>query len=506
MVAWRMFSIHDRTLINDVPGDRVWEVAPHADAVAPLLFFINYVSGHGACIWTYIQLLAELFALSDVSPTGSSEVPWETLEQRLHRCDTFYNYKFVEYSFNAAEFLTRHSIPFEFWRPQVPDGDLVARLCAPSVVLKTKHFGASSNPMCSARAVGLELVPLVVGLKLGALQAFTSAMALVQGAEESQARPHGGAQPLSVPEDSKVWAALQGGYYSPMHQRILTEYARHHLELRVRYRTRAWASAWSPISPDPTAIAVCILGAARTLNRPEVFESIRENVTNSFGPGVRVEHFHLWQLEAGRLAADFLPALSALPPAQACTSCGLPVVRRPNLTACATPSCAPQFADLERCWIAVKSFEQKRSMRFDWILRLRTDLKFHAPFGPIRRFDPQEVHLVFLHRAFGKSRPLNYQDNVALVPRYLAAAYFNVRHEPRMCERMKMRGRRHTCRPFWSKTHIQCECIIDARLERLDVPVSRVSLPLIFEVTRDSKGSVFDQVGFRKAAYEFTPL
>jgi len=266
---------------------------------------------HGTCFGTFLLRLPELLALSDVSSLDS-DAPWEKLVHSAGTCSRFYRYKFVEFGFDAMAFFTRHP---EVAPQELPRGELVVRLCAPAVSRVSDHAGALENPRCSTDAVGRELVPFVAAVSLSML-----GPALVNG---MPAAPYGKeVRPLTVPKGEVAGSAFA--------DTVAEAYYWHHMSVLADYQHR-WAASCEATKPSKLSqarqmqqkqlVGICISGLARSLSQPEVYLSIRDNVSASLGTDVDVRHFHVWQPEAGRLSADFAAVFAALPPAESCTSC-----------------------------------------------------------------------------------------------------------------------------------------------------------------------------------------
>merc|ERR1712196_576478 len=113
-----------------------------------------------------------------------------------------------------------------------------------------------------------------------------------------------------------------------MKDMFLNAYYWHHLYLSSRFQARAATAARLSLRTLPCTstadVAICILGLARTLDRPDVYGSIRRNVSASLGSCTRIQFFHLWHLEEGRALKDLMPALSALSPTDTWKAWGSP--------------------------------------------------------------------------------------------------------------------------------------------------------------------------------------
>ena len=84
-----------------------------------------------------------------------------------------------------------------------------------------------------------------------------------------------------------------------------------------------------------------------------------------------------------------------------------------------------QLATLRACYERMVHYERVQAMRFDWILRTRTDTAFLRPVKPHCAIDPSAIYHA---RAFGKggngSIHHMFADHAAIVPRELAHALF----------------------------------------------------------------------------------
>eukprot|EP00928_Gymnodinium_smaydae_P062333 TRINITY_DN46229_c0_g1_i1.p1 TRINITY_DN46229_c0_g1~~TRINITY_DN46229_c0_g1_i1.p1 ORF type:complete len:715 (+),score=32.18 TRINITY_DN46229_c0_g1_i1:33-2177(+) len=480
MILWRHVFVRDPNVINELSPDSVMNLDFRAPGVDRLFGYVRRAFRVGStCVFTYMALITELLSLSDVSAADSVTVPWDKLERSLYRCDVFHGYKFVEYSFDIAAFLSRHDVPEELWKDRIPAGNLVVRFCAPAVATVEGAHSSAADAGCTNYEISWALVPLVVDSHIGGnffLEAIDNHLGELRDSL-GEAEPF--VRPIAVPREYNAEAVHD----------VVGAHWKHHTELRMIYRTEASRmAAASASSEEPTNVAICILGMARTIHRREVYESVRVNVSGSLGARARVSYFHFWQTDPGRLAADFLHVLTALPPAVECTSCIAPPPPVRNLS-CAAPGCAHQISDFEQCLDAVEAMEQGQSTKFDWIIRLRTDTRFDGPLGPISRFDPEYIHVPFKERPFGVLRNMVYHDTLAVVPRKHASKYFRVRREPRLCERALRRTQTHMCRPAFGSADwsLQCECLLDARILRLNLPISNVPLPFIHEKVRDDR-------------------
>ena len=102
------------------------------------------------------------------------------------------------------------------------------------------------------------------------------------------------------------------------------------------------------------------------------------------------------------------------------------------------PIDAMQWLKVQRAFAMVTDYEQRlkktgRAARFDWIIRLRTDLIFFGPLPSLGQLSTQHVHV-----PMGVvSRRTLLNDHIALVPRTLAHGYFDTVDELK-CNRTAM--------------------------------------------------------------------
>jgi len=89
-------------------------------------------------------------------------------------------------------------------------------------------------------------------------------------------------------------------------------------------------------------------------------------------------------------------------------------------------------AKLRTCLAHVRNFERARSMRFDWIVRLRPDAWFFGPLPAYCSLDAARVSFPVGVTGCGYAPCIN--DHIAFAPRHLAAPYFDVVTDMASCE------------------------------------------------------------------------
>lgn len=240
---------------------------------------------------------------------------------------------------------------------------------------------------------------------------------------------------------------------------------------------------------------LCIVGQPRTLHQPEVYKSLRSNLIDAL-------NFTAWLaifvLDFGHneksavknpklTIADLAEVFEAIFPSVLVTTAAKREGPNPNGT-CAprwSLGCNAQFKDLEQCWRQVGLQERQRGARFDWVVRVRPDIRLTYPLGNIRTYDANMVHAKF---------PLYtgvVWDGFALIPRRYADAYFSARQY----------GGTEYC---WlhsppSKGVADCELRLTLHLHDKNVPVSRTFPYPLLEVVRptgyDSKSDFVTLAG-----------
>ena len=226
----------------------------------------------------------------------------------------------------------------------------------------------------------------------------------------------------------------------------------------------------SPAWSSDGGVAVCLSGHVRSLVQPAVYTALKANLVDPLGAGTAggadvFMYVELDQVEAAaspnaptaaetaveeaghilnaRLNDDWDPlnprncSASELEPALALLR---PVVFRLHDEATAPPfpasNCTaravPQLEKVAACFRLVEQHERARGFRYDWVVRARPDLGWTLPVAPAASFPP---HHVYVSPSYW---PL--ADQFALVPRRLAATYFNAARAAHLCVEDGPRG------------------------------------------------------------------
>lgn len=126
---------------------------------------------------------------------------------------------------------------------------------------------------------------------------------------------------------------------------------------------------------------------------------------------------------------------------------------------------AEQYWKLQQVYLEVQRYEDAAGRRFDWLLRMRTDVLFLGPLPSLSSISPTTVHVPL--GMVNPSVPVN--DQLALVPRALANAYFDA-VDDLSCNTSKHSDVVHK---FSDKTFLL------ERLRRKQAPVSRLDLGFV---------------------------
>lgn len=82
---------------------------------------------------------------------------------------------------------------------------------------------------------------------------------------------------------------------------------------------------------------------------------------------------------------------------------------------------AQQYWKVQRAFAMVRHYEHTRGARFEWLLRMRTDVYIFGTFPPLEQLSPNQVHV-----PVGMVNPgVALNDHIAIVPRELGAGYFD---------------------------------------------------------------------------------
>jgi len=219
---------------------------------------------------------------------------------------------------------------------------------------------------------------------------------------------------------------------------------------------------------------------------PEVYRSISQNVTKSLGAAVSV--FYALDLQQ-RPLCDFADAFRELPPTGMALVDGDGAAAWHKMPACtyATTPCHKQLEKLRTCFSLIQTSEAATGTPFDWLVRLRPDMQWHAPVGFLHTFDKQSVHLV-LRRGSSYNDP---HDNFALVPREFGKAYFQMECPSKdeiMFSGTKCVGNVTKHGKFVGVTS---ECFFKLGLARLQVPMH--PFPPIYAFVREGKCRARDE-------------
>eukprot|EP00931_Biecheleriopsis_adriatica_P004399 TRINITY_DN106078_c0_g1_i1.p1 TRINITY_DN106078_c0_g1~~TRINITY_DN106078_c0_g1_i1.p1 ORF type:complete len:680 (-),score=87.33 TRINITY_DN106078_c0_g1_i1:33-2072(-) len=177
--------------------------------------------------------------------------------------------------------------------------------------------------------------------------------------------------------------------------------------------------------------AACITGTWRSFDVRDVQTSLADNILRPFEDAAWEVGFFYVIDSKGAGIKGMSEALELFPPRHLSLDVNSP-----------TPGCLratwaqmffPVIAQLAQCYHLVEEDEKETKMKWDWILRLRTDIVYPESLGPVHRFDPEYVYvppiqsLVFETYAWGYTYHCRVlDDRFALVPRALAAAYFEL--------------------------------------------------------------------------------
>uniref|UniRef100_A0A7S2HX08 Uncharacterized protein n=1 Tax=Zooxanthella nutricula TaxID=1333877 RepID=A0A7S2HX08_9DINO len=123
----------------------------------------------------------------------------------------------------------------------------------------------------------------------------------------------------------------------------------------------------------------------------------------------------------------------------------------------------------------VEAAEVARRRRFDWLVRLRPDLEFHAPIGRLADLDARAVHASFRESGLG-----DVNDHFAIVPREHATAYFDIGSG---CPSALDVQTSRCMGDLAQGQHTYPECAIKMRLEQFGAPIA--NFPRIFSLVRD---------------------
>lgn len=453
-----------------VPDDLPWQVRSNVDLggshlinvcrVSSLSVNLQWVVPHdallaatvlaarGPCAAAVATALPEL-ASASAFVASNETVPWPAVAAKALTCTERLEGAFWEFRLDGSDWpALRRASHFE--QLGGPEAQLHAFVCAPSWFHLDaglwEFAGVPAEETCTVEGVAREALPLLLAFHTGRFEYL------------------GGLEP----PHSYVYS---GGRRAPRdtHWQISTYHAK-----AVSYR-REREVLPIIIPKRRLSAAVCIVGMARTLSFPDVYQSIVENATGS-ALGADASVFFVLDLE-DRSIADFNNVFRAIPPAAVAvingTSWGqLPACK--SFDRCG-PACVQQFHKLLTCLHLVKATEATRGQQFDWMIRLRPDAQWLAPVGDLDRLDTNGVHVVV--RQSGIKDP---EDNFALVPRQYADAYFGIGETCPSDDEVRST---RCIFPLRDGGHIYPECALKTRLEKMSVRL--IPFPRIYRIRRN---------------------
>lgn len=195
-------------------------------------------------------------------------------------------------------------------------------------------------------------------------------------------------------------------------------------------RTEAFMSLPVDQQTARTTGAICMVGQPRTFPMSRVYLSLHHNLIKSLG-FTELAIIYIFDLSFTDSASyktpiieldDLATPFALMPPTVLVTEPVNFEGHNPNGT-CALQwpfGCNAQFKSLEMCLEQVRWLERSRGSHFDWIVRVRPDLRIPMPLDDIRTYSASAVHGVI-------EWSNNLWDGFALVPRSYADVYFNAR-------------------------------------------------------------------------------
>lgn len=222
-----------------------------------------------------------------------------------------------------------------------------------------------------------------------------------------------------------------------------------------------------------TKVAYCISGTARTLREPRVLSSIKR-----FAEGNAGDFFYAIELTSNRETPplsenayaydvnDVDSIFQVLPPQK------IAVVDGEAESDCAWRWCLPQFTKLEKCYEMIEEQEAARGLSYEWLVRLRPDVEYDEL--------PPAFSELSADRIYAQRQGVHVCDMFAIVPRRLAAEYFNIGKtcppEERLCLQSQV--------DMNSVPMPGCTCWLTAHLSNRSIKVD-LSLGLSYRVVRD---------------------
>ena len=193
-------------------------------------------------------------------------------------------------------------------------------------------------------------------------------------------------------------------------------------------------------------VAAFLAGPVRSLLTPAVHRTIQSLFWDRFG-GSRVVFARLYDVHAldaprrrqllcvlsglsggrgGEWSAPLPSGKSFLSNASTVSRCrfagGSQLAQNPYMV----QSLERQLATLRACYDRMLVYERRQSLRFDWILRTRTDTAFLKPARPHCNLGDGLSSSVLHARSFSKGTDVHHMfaDHAAIVPRQYAEAFF----------------------------------------------------------------------------------
>ena len=242
---------------------------------------------------------------------------------------------------------------------------------------------------------------------------------------------------------------------------------------------------FSSFSPSAEAhrphVAHCIVGQARGLTRPAVYNSIRTNVVDAFGglPSIFMVIKASTAQEQTALQRVNSTWYTVLQPTRISVTIGAAsdnAARAALRPQCRASGLETQFAivslDGLNCLRLVESVEALRGRRFDVVTKLRPDEQICNPWPSWRRFDWRGHYAQRVATYWRAEHGVN--DHVAIMPRRVAGMYFgsyallNLYSSPTECvdDRASFRS---ICNYFGRNRSVSPECLLTRWLIRSEV-------------------------------------
>ena len=351
------------------------------------------------------------------------------------------------------------------------------------------HFGESRTSITVVQRIVLRLLPEVPGcctLKLAISNATSSgghkfkvlSLLLAQAVSTSW-RPPG----TNVPA---AWTMDSMGEYNATDDENEKKFIES--ERREERKANARKKAEEKNSRKPH-VAHCIVGQARGLTRPAVYNSIRTNVVDAFGglPSIFMVIKASKAQEQTALQRVNSTWYKVLQPTRISVTIG--AVSDNAARAALRPQCRAsgfetQFAIMSldglNCLRLVESVEALRGRRFDVVTKLRPDEQICNPWPSRRRFDWRGHYARRVAAYWREERGVH--DHVAIMSRRVAGIYFgsyallNSYSSPTECvdDRASFRS---ICNYFGGNRSVWPECLLTRWLIRSKVEFGRMLGP-----------------------------